>query len=217
MIQVFSHSEAGGHPDNEDAFLVQPHPRDPGCWLCAVADGQGGRAGGAAAAREACRLCVEAASALAPERLFLPSTWTKLLCAVDAGVARHAGAGFTTLVAFCLNETAVCGASCGDSAALLLGAGHPEVILTRHQQRNPPVGSGGAVFVPFGARLTMPWRVLAVTDGVWKYAGWENVMACASQQAGAEVIQAIRGRAALPGSGGLQDDFTVVLFQADET
>jgi hypothetical protein len=217
MIQVFTHSEAGGHPDNEDAFLVQPHPRDPGCRLCAVADGQGGRAGGGEAAREACRLCVEVCPGVVPARLFVPFTWTELLGAVDAGVARHAGAGFTTLVAFCLTETTVCGASCGDSAALLLGAGQPEVILTRHQQKNPPVGSGGAVFVPFAARLTIPWRVLAVTDGVWKYAGWEGVTACASQHAGAEVARAIRSRAALPGSGGLQDDFTVVLFQADAT
>src|SRR5262245_39286612 len=112
MIQVFSHSEAGGHAENEDAFLVRQHPRDPGCWLCAAADGQGGRAGGAAAAREACRLCVEVFSALPPERLFVPFTWMDLLGSVDAGVARLAGAGFTTLVAFCLNETAVCGASC---------------------------------------------------------------------------------------------------------
>ena len=29
MIQVYSHSEAGGHVHNEDAFDVKPHPSDP--------------------------------------------------------------------------------------------------------------------------------------------------------------------------------------------
>jgi hypothetical protein len=216
-IQVLHHSEPGGHIDNEDAFLVQPHPLDAACFLCAVADGQGGRAGGAAAAREACRLCIERSSAVPPPRLFTPFIWTDLLRSVDEGVARHPGAGFTTLVAFCLGETAICGASCGDSAALLLGVGQPDVILTGRQQKNPPAGSGAAEFVPFAARLTIPWRVLAMTDGVWKYAGWEAIATCVAQNPGAEVARAIRSRAALLRTGALQDDFTVVLFQADAT
>jgi hypothetical protein len=44
MVAVFSFTEVGGHLVNEDAFLVQPHPQDPACWLLLLADGQGGRA-----------------------------------------------------------------------------------------------------------------------------------------------------------------------------
>ena len=55
------------------------------------------------------------------------------------------------------------------------------VILTRHQFKDPPVGSGEASFVPFTARLASPWTVLALTDGVWKYAGWDHVLQVAAQ------------------------------------
>ena len=46
MITSFTHTEPGGHPENEDRFEVRPVPGGPGCYLCAVADGQGGRSGG---------------------------------------------------------------------------------------------------------------------------------------------------------------------------
>src|SRR5262245_12226904 len=50
MIQAFHYSEAGGHAHNEDAFATLSHPQNPNCQLGVIADGQGGRAGGAAAA-----------------------------------------------------------------------------------------------------------------------------------------------------------------------
>lgn len=53
-MTVFSHSEPGGHLVNEDSFVVQQHQDDPSCWICTLADGQGGRAGGARASRLAC-------------------------------------------------------------------------------------------------------------------------------------------------------------------
>jgi serine/threonine protein phosphatase PrpC len=83
VVNVFSHSEPGGHPDNQDAFAVIPHPEDPQCLLCAVADGQGGQAGGAAAARLACRAWVEGASAQPPGRLSRPDVWAAVLRGVD--------------------------------------------------------------------------------------------------------------------------------------
>ena len=47
MIGIpLSHSEPGGHATNEDAFEVMQHPADPSCWIGALADGQGGQAGG---------------------------------------------------------------------------------------------------------------------------------------------------------------------------
>ena len=49
--------------------------------------------------------------------------------------------------------------------------------LTANQIKNPPVGSAAAVFTPFAGRLERPWTVLAMSDGVWKYVGWERVRA----------------------------------------
>jgi hypothetical protein len=41
MIEMFGLSEVGGHAVNEDAWDAWPHPHDPGCFLCVVADGMG--------------------------------------------------------------------------------------------------------------------------------------------------------------------------------
>ena len=53
-------------------------------------------------------------------------------------------------------------------------------VVTGCQTKDPPVGSGEAFFVPFAAELTPPWLVLAMTDGVWKYAGWHRLEEVAS-------------------------------------
>src|SRR5204863_3743246 len=105
-----------------------------------------------------------------------PSCWETILQRADATVSATAGAGFTTLAAFALTNKHICGASCGDSAVVLFNAGDLAQFLTSGQRKNPPIGSGGAVGVSFAANLSSPWTVLAMSDGVWKYAGWENVL-----------------------------------------
>ncbi len=208
-------TEPGGHVDNEDAFEVLLHPMDPQCLLCFVADGQGGQAGGGLSARTACRVGVERACALPPARLSSPSEWGTLLHAVDATVEAEDGAGYTTLIGFCLRGTSLIGASSGDSAVLVISSGERPRILTESQRKNPPVGSGGAAFVPFAARLTAPWRVSAMTDGVWKYVGWDRIMAILSCDPLSESIARLQARARLPGSGRFQDDFTLVVIEQD--
>jgi hypothetical protein len=79
--------------------------------------------------------------------------------------------------------------------------------------KNPPVGSRGAVFVPFSLQLVHPWTVLAMTDDVWKYAGWDNIFAALSKATGEDILLTLREKAALPRTGQLQDDFTLVVFQ----
>lgn len=211
MIHVFSHTEAGGHALNEDAFEVHPHPSDPDCLLCALADGQGGRAGGGLAARLACRACVETASAYPPAILALrPDAWEAILRTADSAVADDTEAGFTTLVAFSIRKDAICGASNGDSGLCAASAGRPGVILTGRQHKDPPIGCGAARPVGFAARLVPPWTVLALSDGVWKYCGWDRVLLAASRLSGQDLIDSLRKQAGLPRSGRLQDDFTVV-------
>jgi hypothetical protein len=212
MVTVLHHTETGGHAHNEDAFAVGPHPNDPDCWLCALADSQGGQSGGGPAARLASRTVFESAAVWPPDQLLTADAWVSLCQVADEAVRRDPEAGLTTLVAFCVRNGVVCGASCGDSAAVAVGSGRPGVLLTEHQFKNPPVGSGGAPFVPFEAELVRPWEVLALSDGVWKYAGWEAVLA-AARLPPEEALADLRGRVAFPGSGRVPDDFTLVVLR----
>ena len=212
MIHVVSHSEAGGHARNEDAWVVQPLGDSCVGYLCALADGQGGRAGGARAAEVACRTAVEIGATYPTGKLQSSATWQKVLRAADNAVNDDADAGFATLIVFCVTPEFVSGASSGDSAAVVFGPQHYHVILTAKQHKDPPVGSGGAEPIPFFAPLKMPWTLLAMSDGVWKYAGWENILNLDPTRRVEEIVAALLARARLRG-GGLQDDFTLVAFQ----
>lgn len=205
MIRIHTFSEAGGdHSTNEDAFVVQALPTEPSAYLVAVADGQGGRAGGAKAARLACDVVASGVS-----------SHLDILNRADAAVAADPEAGFTTLVAFAVRGDSLTGASCGDSAAIALCGSGKSHELTARQFKNPPVGSGEADFIPFEVELVRPWKVLAMTDGVWKYIGWARIRDLATKLGGEELQAALQTAARLPGSGKFQDDFTVVLLEAE--
>jgi PPM family protein phosphatase len=214
MINVTSFSEAGGHPVNEDAFIVRRHPSgNPECWLCFLADGQGGCAGGADAARIACRTAAEAALRLEARELIKPAAWHAILRQADRAVYDDPEAGFTTLLGFFIAGASLAGASCGDSAVLALSAGEPARDVTRGQLKNPPVGSGAARFTSFSASLAAPWSVLAMSDGVWKYVGWERLVRATMTSRGEALTGALQGFARLPRNGQFPDDFTVVAFE----
>lgn len=212
MVSVHTFSEAGGHPQNEDAFAVQQHPLDPDLWLCFVADGQGGRSGGGPAARLACQAALDAAVKQRPERLADPAAWSGILRLADEAVRVDPTAGFTTFVGLCVGRDRVVGASCGDSAALLVSA-ERVVELTSGQRKNPPVGSGGAAAVPFVAPLDAGWQLPTMSDGAWKYVGWERIVGAARRDRGAALIAELQRLARLPGSGEFPDDFTVVVLE----
>jgi hypothetical protein len=131
---------------------------------------------------------------------------------VDEAVCDNPNAGFTTVVAFCVTHRFVCGASSGDSAAVLLSVDKPGEVLTAQQYKNPPVGSRAATFVPFGAKLVCPWTMLAMSDGVWKYTGWENILKITPEKPGEEIVECLRERARLRVSGSFQDDFTLIVL-----
>jgi hypothetical protein len=192
---------------------VIPLPGASSAYLCVVADGQGGQAGGACAAAIACHTCLKTASSFRVDQLLSPRTWPAILRQSDETVAIARDAGFTTLIALCLTENAICGASSGDSAILLLNAGQPPHTLTERQVKNPPVGSRGAVFMPFASQLVKPWTLLAMTDGVWKYVGWESVLAVVATEKGRSIIEKLREKALLQRTRLLQDDFTLAVFQ----
>lgn len=212
MVSAVSFSEAGGHPDNEDAFVISQHPLDPAAWFCCVADGQGGRAGGGRAAKLACETAAGLVRGQSPAGLIDPRFWLTLLRTVDEAVERDPAAGFTTFVGLAVIRGRVVGVSHGDSAAVIATAEELHK-LTFGQHKNPPVGSGSATPVPFQTVPVPPWKLLAVTDGVWKYVGWLRLADAARRFAGAALIDELQRAARLPGSGGLQDDFTVVLLE----
>lgn len=207
MIRTYTFSAAGGHVVNEDAFLVRELPS--GAWLVALADGQGGRAGGARAAQLACRVALEEA-ARDPE-----PDWLNAPVLADNAVAADRDAGFTTLVALRATANYVSGASCGDSAAVAVCGGAAPKVLTARQFKNPPVGSGDATFVPFALALAAPWKLLVLSDGVWKYATWDRVWDGVAHLSGVELLAELQAAARLPATGEFQDDFTVVLLESE--
>src|SRR5439155_3667592 len=173
MLTVAHCTEIGSGGENEDSFIVRPHPNDANCLLCAVADGVGGQSLGGPAARLACQACMDRASRTALDRLASPTSWADIVRQTDHAVAGDRSAGLTTLIGLSVSGKRVDGASVGDSAAVILELGKPMRLLTEHQRKDPPVGSGGAIGTGFSCEMIAPWKLLVMTDGVWKYAGWE--------------------------------------------
>ncbi len=215
MTRVVSFTEPGGHPLNEDAFIAEPHPLDADCRLCFLADGQGGRHGGARAAHLACAEAHTKARNIAPKRLANPMAWGPILNHADAAVSADPDAGFTTLIGFCIVGQMLFGASSGDSAVWLVNGDGTSRELTAIQRKNPPIGSGNADVIPFSAHLAAPWKVLAMSDGVWKYVGWERIIEWSKTHRGQELVDMLQERARLPGNRKFQDDFTVVVMESE--
>jgi hypothetical protein len=214
MIEVFHLSEAGGHAVNEDFLLVRPLslPEGQEGFFCALADGQGGQTGGARAAMIACHTCMEEAINLSATNLFSPAAWPSILCKADQAVYTDRKAGLTALVVFCIAADLICGGSCGDCALILVDHNNQSEILTLNQSKNPPVGSGRAAFGCFSKQLFGTWTALALSDGVWKYASLQRVRKAVFEEHGDELIQTLLREVRLPGSGTLQDDFTLAVF-----
>lgn len=213
-MNLLTLSEAGGHPRNEDSLDVRVHPTEASWTIVFLADGLGGRAGGRAAAELACSLGSRWACELDVNELADPEGWVEILRRVDEAVESDSEAGFTTLVGLGISDSDVVGASVGDSAALL--ASEDRVVeLTRSQRKDPPLGSGEAEPIGFAQPFAEPWRILAMTDGVWKYSGWANVIAAAKGETAVQSIDQLQQRARLPGTGRFPDDFTIVLAESN--
>lgn len=211
MFNVFSFSQAGGQTTNEDAVLFVTHPADESLLLCALADGQGGREGGQEAARLACAILIEKASSYSSQKLTKTKTWLKVLREADRAVRQDDDAGFTTLVGLGISGSEVCGASSGDSAAVLLNVYDRLHVLTDAQQKNPPIGSGKAIITPFAQGLIDPWQVVLCTDGLWKYVGWGEVTTLIKRHSGQALVDAAAAAAKAAGKGILRDDTSVIV------
>jgi serine/threonine protein phosphatase PrpC len=211
-MRHFTYTEAAHGHTNEDCGVVQPHPSNERVLLCALADGQGGRSGG----REASQIAVNSALAYlakqSPNDLVDVREWFIGAEKADDEVSRDAEAGFTTLVLCGLTASGVCGVSNGDSAAVFWDGGKM-LTLTEEQRKNPPVGSGGAALTPFALKATAPWKLLLMSDGVWKYAGWGGVADALQSLSGQPLLQHLRDVVKQRHGGILPDDFTAVLIE----
>jgi len=209
-MQHFLYSEAGRGHQNEDAIEVRTHPQNPDALLCALADGQGGQRGGAAASQIAVRQCLGLASAYSAEQLLEPSRWYKILSRVDDAVCEDADAGYTTLVGAIVMDGRICGASCGDSEAWLVASAE-HLFLTERQHKNPSVGSGAAYPTAFSARFGAGARLLIMSDGVWKYTSPDLIVESARKKEAAELVRSLRDSQLRQSTGGLPDDFSIIV------
>jgi serine/threonine protein phosphatase PrpC len=214
MRIVATCSVPGGHPTNEDAYEIIRHPADEWRWIAALADGQGGQAGGGEAARLACSVVIEAVSAQPIRFVAAASTWVNAVRRADERVCAHPMAGYTTLIGFGVTRDHVIGAANGDSALWLADGEGGIIDLTAHQAKNPPIGCGGANPKPFSARLPNAWVVLAMSDGVWKSVGRERVAELLRNIRVEMLLDALLAEARLPWSGGLGDDFTAIVLES---
>ena len=59
----------------------------------------------------------------------------------------------------------------------------------------------------------MGWRILVVSDGVWKYVGWERMIAVGRSAQGNQIADALR-REVLQSHSILPDDFSVIVIES---
>lgn len=211
-MQVFVHSEAGDRHANEDAYAIEPHPEVPDLLLVSLADGQGGQSGGAQAGRVAAQTAVRLAASCAPRELLKAATWLPVIVGADDVVAEDPSAGYATLVALAVSSRRLAGASVGDSAAFLR-SGSQNRLLTEDQRKNPPAGSGAAYPTGFSASLRSPWTLLVVSDGVYRYIGWESIASLMDRHRGRPLLEALVKAQKDSHRGVLGDDFTALLVE----
>jgi PPM family protein phosphatase len=170
----------------------------PGGHLLVLADGAGGTSGGAAAAD----------AVLAGALTFFPNSSSDCVRFLQDLDQKLTTVGQSTAVVLVLTDSAVLGASVGDSTAWLVG---PADItdLTQHQKTKPLLGSGNAVPIGFGP-LPFVGRVLIGSDGLFKYVSHDRIVNLASSLPFADAAAGLVGAARLR-SGALQDDIAVVV------
>lgn len=201
MIATATHVVAAGRRGQDRAEIVQTAEG----VVVVVADGAGGSGGGAEAA-DSVVMWVKARISRGGD-LRAASTWPDLLANVDAHL-EAAGGGQTTAVVAAVTDSAIVGASVGDSAAWLIGSkGHTN--LTAEQVRKPLLGTGRAKPVAFTAGA-LEGTLLIATDGLVKYAPTDRVCAVARgkdlRAAAGKLVDLVRLN-----SGALPDDVGLAL------
>lgn len=189
--------ERGGAELQDRAAVLRRHTHT----TLLLADGAGGRGGGAQAADAFVDAMTRADDALTSEL-----ECCRALENTDLTMGTNDGIGETTGIVCVLEKQRLFGASVGDSAAWLFTA-NEAFELTAHQTRKPFLGSGAAF--PRGFQRDQVRGVLVVaSDGLWKYARLEAIRG--------EALRPLPDAARFPGlvrlpSGALPDDIAVIV------
>jgi serine/threonine protein phosphatase PrpC len=167
--------------------------------LIALADGAGGTANGALAAQAV----IDAA-----HRPNAAADLASLLESVDEELARLGGQSTAVLIA--LTESAMHGASVGDSSAWLVHRNGDAIELTANQERKPLLGSGALPF-SFAIQWSEGRTLLVASDGLLRYAPIARIARVITEcetlrGAAKQLVDLVR----LP-DGSLQDDVSIVL------
>lgn len=208
-IASFSEAKTGG--TNEDALDLSVHPQDDSLQIVALADGQGGRSGGAKAAQTAVKSAVSLALSASVAQVQSERFWAQLLFDVDQSVCDEPDAGFTTFVGVAVTVTKIIGVSSGDSQALLLTPDGSVELLTSKQKKNPPVGSAVCHPVTFMSPFPAEAKLVVMSDGVYKFVSQETICSTILKQKPRDAIQTIL-EAAIGKSGTLYDDFSMIIL-----
>jgi PPM family protein phosphatase len=192
---------AAGNPENQDrGIFVQHGPR----LLVCIADGAGGRSGGAEAACMVTEFIQQNVSAADTAE-----SCADLLRRMDIALTEKPTTGESTCALAVITLKEIFGASVGDSGIWLIPNEGVHIDLTRGQQRKPLLGCGGAW--PIGFRHPHQNGVLLLaTDGLLKYTSSQRIVdVCRKhpvETAAKHLIELVRYR-----SGSLPDDVTVIL------
>jgi len=158
----------GSRPDLEDRAQILERGAS---LVVVVADGAGGRPGGARAAELAVRLVEDDVATV--RELRDPEEWCRVLARADRTLLSDPAAGETTAVVAVVSPEGITGASVVDSGAWLITSNGFQ-DLTARQRRKPGLGTGGAVAVPLTARGPAG-TLLVASDGLFRYADAEQI------------------------------------------
>lgn len=194
---------AAGNPENQDRGLIL---EDGSRTILCVADGAGGRGGGAEAAMMAVNLIRQNSSPLNNG-----DTCVEVLRKLDEAMVKDLIAGETTCTLVVVAPGEIFGASVGDSGSWMIPERGNHLDLTHAQQRKPFIGSGCAWPVSFH-HSNPDGLLLLATDGLIKYTSAERIIGICREQ---PVDLASKGLIELVqfSSGALPDDVTVILAQ----
>ena len=192
-----------GNPENQDRGLIQHD--GPRIILC-VADGAGGRSGGAEAASMAVKLIRENAFLLGNA-----DSCVEALRKMDEAIAKDSIAGETTCALAIVTPEEIFGASVGDSGVWWIPESGNHLNLTQE----PSSANLSLVLAMRGqfhfdhTRLE-PGSLLLATDGLLKYTSAEHIIGtCREHPAEVGAAQRLIELVRYP-SGRLPDDVTLI-------
>ncbi|BCM89884.1 hypothetical protein IAD21_01734 [Abditibacteriota bacterium] len=207
-MRLLSHSHAA-HENRENQDHIESR-RVGNRRLVALADGQGGRAGGALASRIAVQSALDWLEKVPGD--FDTHTLQTAISVADEAVEAQNEAGYSTLILLVCEQNQIVGASVGDSLALHITP-TTQSELTGHQRKNPPIGSSAALGTPFSAQPQAGEQILLMSDGVFRFASLEAIARTCRASEDLDVLLNLLNLQKRSETGALPDDWSAILLR----